>query len=103
MGIPTLEAFACECPVILSDTSSMPEVGGYGVFGLLYYCGFWMISGIKSLASKTTIGKSVFVFIISSMFLSLTGEVIIDYGILIFGILLGILAIDLKNNGLQQD
>ena len=27
-GIPTLEAFACDCPVILSNTSSMPEVGG---------------------------------------------------------------------------
>lgn len=27
-GIPTLEAFACECPVILSNTSSFPEVGG---------------------------------------------------------------------------
>ncbi|MDE6398585.1 MAG: glycosyltransferase family 4 protein, partial [Clostridiales bacterium] len=27
-GIPTLEAFACDCPVVLSDTSSMPEVGG---------------------------------------------------------------------------
>ena len=30
-GIPTLEAFACECPVILSNTSSMPEVGGEAV------------------------------------------------------------------------
>ena len=27
-GIPTLEAFACNCPVVLSNTSSMPEVGG---------------------------------------------------------------------------
>lgn len=27
-GIPTLEAFACKCPVVLSNTSSMPEVGG---------------------------------------------------------------------------
>lgn len=30
-GIPTLEAFACNCPVILSNTSSMPEVGGDAV------------------------------------------------------------------------
>lgn len=30
-GIPTLEAFACECPVVLSNTSSMPEVGGEAV------------------------------------------------------------------------
>lgn len=27
-GIPTLEAFGCGCPVVLSNTSSMPEVGG---------------------------------------------------------------------------
>lgn len=27
-GIPTLEAFGCDCPVVLSGTSSMPEVGG---------------------------------------------------------------------------
>ena len=30
-GIPTLEAFACDCPVVLSNTSSMPEVGGDAV------------------------------------------------------------------------
>ena len=27
-GIPTLEAFACGCPVLLSNRSSLPEVGG---------------------------------------------------------------------------
>jgi glycosyltransferase involved in cell wall biosynthesis len=27
-GIPTLEAFNCECPAILSNVSSLPEVGG---------------------------------------------------------------------------
>ena len=27
-GIPTLEAFSNNCPVVLSNTSSMPEVGG---------------------------------------------------------------------------
>jgi len=26
-GIPVLEAFACECPVIISEVSSLPEVG----------------------------------------------------------------------------
>lgn len=30
-GIPTLEAFSCDCPVVLSNTSSMPEVGGKAV------------------------------------------------------------------------
>lgn len=33
-GIPTLEAFTCDCPVVLSNTSSMPEVGGDAVL----YC-----------------------------------------------------------------
>ncbi len=33
-GIPTLEAFTCGCPVVLSNTSSMPEVGGDAVL----YC-----------------------------------------------------------------
>lgn len=27
-GIPVLEAFACGCPAIISNTSSLPEVGG---------------------------------------------------------------------------
>lgn len=27
-GLPVLEAFACGCPAILSNTSSLPEVGG---------------------------------------------------------------------------
>ncbi len=27
-GIPVLEAFACECPVVLSNNTALPEVGG---------------------------------------------------------------------------
>jgi len=27
-GIPVLEAFSCQCPAVLSNTSSLPEVGG---------------------------------------------------------------------------
>jgi len=27
-GIPILEAFACDCPAIISNTSSLPEIGG---------------------------------------------------------------------------
>lgn len=30
-GIPTLEAFACDCPAVISNTSSLPEVGGDAV------------------------------------------------------------------------
>jgi len=29
-GLPILEAQACGCPVLTSNTSSMPEVAGYG-------------------------------------------------------------------------
>lgn len=29
-GIPVLESFACECPVVCSNISSLPEVGGEG-------------------------------------------------------------------------
>ena len=31
-GIPTLESFACNCPAVLSNTSSMPEVGGAALY-----------------------------------------------------------------------
>lgn len=27
-GIPVLESFVCECPTVVSNTSSLPEVGG---------------------------------------------------------------------------
>ncbi len=30
-GIPTLEAFTCDCPAVISNISSMPEVGGDAV------------------------------------------------------------------------
>lgn len=30
-GIPVLEAFACDCPAVISNTSSLPEVGGEAV------------------------------------------------------------------------
>lgn len=32
-GIPILEAFACECPLVCSNTSSFPEVAGDGANG----------------------------------------------------------------------
>jgi glycosyltransferase involved in cell wall biosynthesis len=27
-GLPVLEAFSCGCPIMLSNTSSLPEIGG---------------------------------------------------------------------------
>ena len=29
-GLPVLEAFSCGCPVILNNSSSLPEIGGDG-------------------------------------------------------------------------
>ncbi len=29
-GLPVLEAFSCGCPVLLSNASSLPEIGGDG-------------------------------------------------------------------------
>lgn len=29
-GIPVLESFACDCPLVCSDTSSLPEIAGEG-------------------------------------------------------------------------
>jgi glycosyltransferase involved in cell wall biosynthesis len=31
-GIPVLEAFACDCPLICSNTSSLPEIAGEGAY-----------------------------------------------------------------------
>ena len=31
-GIPNLEAFACECPVICSNTSSLPEIASNAAY-----------------------------------------------------------------------
>jgi len=43
-GIPLLEAFACECPVVASDRGSIPEVGGDAVF----YCNPDDLDSIRS-------------------------------------------------------
>ena len=29
-GLPVLEAFSCGCPIILNNSSSLPEIGGDG-------------------------------------------------------------------------
>lgn len=47
-GIPTLEAFACDCPVVLSNSSSMPEIGGDAV----EYCDPNSIDSIRVAISR---------------------------------------------------
>lgn len=42
-GIPTLEAFECSCPVVLSNSSSMPEVGGDAVL----YCDPYSVEDMR--------------------------------------------------------
>lgn len=42
-GIPTLEAFECGCPVVLSNKSSMPEVGGDAVV----YCDPYKVEDMR--------------------------------------------------------
>ena len=56
---------------------------------LIYYSLFWIICGIRALIKKTKFGKALFIFVISSLFLALTGESIIDYSIVLLGILMG--------------
>jgi len=50
-GIPILEAFACNCPIILSDTSSLPEIAKDAA------CYF---SPYDSLSLKTAIQKIIY-------------------------------------------
>lgn len=42
-GIPTLEAFECDCPVVLGNLSSMPEVGGDAVV----YCDPYSVEDMR--------------------------------------------------------
>ena len=37
-GIPVLEAFACECPLVCSDSSSLPEIAQNGAIYFDPYC-----------------------------------------------------------------
>ena len=62
----------------------------YGIAGFFAFCSFWFISGLVTLKSKTKLGKTIFIYVISSMLLALTGEAIIDSNLILLGMLIGI-------------
>jgi len=53
-GIPVLESFACDCPLVCSNTSSLPEIAGEGAYYFDPYSEVSMQSAIfKVLNDKT--------------------------------------------------
>lgn len=54
-GIPTLEAFACGCPVVLSNTSSMPEVGGDAAVYIDPHNEESIYNGVKQVVGNTAL------------------------------------------------
>lgn len=58
-GIPTLEAFACGCPVVLSNTSSMPEVGGDAVIYINPAEAESIYNGIKQVVDNESLQKEL--------------------------------------------
>lgn len=59
-GLPVAEAMACGCPVITSNTSSLPEVGGEAVYYVDPYNESSIVDGIsKLLNNKTLVQKLV--------------------------------------------
>ena len=51
-GLPILEAQACGCPVLTSNTSSMPEIGGKGALYVDPYSVESIVNGIKKLEDR---------------------------------------------------
>lgn len=47
-GIPVLEAFACKCPLVCSNTSSLPEIAGDGAEYFDPYCKESIYNAIKT-------------------------------------------------------
>jgi glycosyltransferase involved in cell wall biosynthesis len=54
-GIPILEAFAAGCPVILSNTSSLPEIGGDGAV----YFDPYSINDMRTVIEKVMTSKNL--------------------------------------------
>ena len=58
-GIPVLEAFSCGCPAVLSNTSSLPEVGGDSA---LYFDSFntnSLTNAVERILSDETLRKNL--------------------------------------------
>lgn len=56
-GLPVLEAMACGCPVITSDISSLPEVGGDAVYYVNPHDEDDIFTKLKQILSSTQIQK----------------------------------------------
>jgi glycosyltransferase involved in cell wall biosynthesis len=54
-GLPVIEAMACGCPVITSDVSSLPEVGGDAALYINPYDANSLRDGIKRLISDSNL------------------------------------------------
>jgi glycosyltransferase involved in cell wall biosynthesis len=54
-GIPILEAFSTGCPVILSNTSSLPEIGGDAAL----YFDPYSINNMRSIIDKVITSKDL--------------------------------------------
>lgn len=54
-GLPAIEAMACGCPVITSDISSLPEVGGDAVLYINPYDDRSLTEGIRKIISDNSL------------------------------------------------
>ncbi len=58
-GLPVLEAFACHCPVLTSNSSSLPEVAGQGAILVDPYSVEAIAEGIEKISEKQVQRKLV--------------------------------------------
>lgn len=58
-GIPVLEAFACKCPLVCSNTSSLPEIAGNGAHYFDPYDEGSICSAIKEVLEDKTLKKQL--------------------------------------------
>lgn len=58
-GIPVLEAFACGCPVLLSNSSSFPEVAGNAALYFDPYSHDSMLNSVKKIIQSKTLRENL--------------------------------------------